>query len=134
MRLTVLKPDVQQPEEAQQLYAAVKTEWLDEQDFYRQIQSSSILTMAARFNDRYLAVALIDCRQREWCVKWFSVRPVTRRRGVGKLLLEKIIEQAGKAMIRVTPMQPADESLGLFLQTFGFQQQQDDWLYNPNEL
>nr|WP_314264486.1 aspartate 1-decarboxylase autocleavage activator PanM [uncultured Moellerella sp.] len=45
---------------------------------------------AARFNERLLAAAKIEIKQKEGFIKDFCVREVTRRRGVGSYLLQQI--------------------------------------------
>lgn len=49
------------------------------------------LIYAARFNDRLLGAARVTLSDNQGAVDSFRVRDVTRRRGVGKYLLEEIL-------------------------------------------
>lgn len=135
MRLTVLTPDVNDPEQCALLYAAVKEQWPDQASFTQTIQQAQVLPLAASFNDRYLALALMTHdASAEWHVSWFSVRSITRRRGVGKWLLKHVVEQAGNEPVRVfVPSQCTDRAgLGAFLSLYGFTEQPDQsWLKQP---
>jgi GNAT superfamily N-acetyltransferase len=53
--------------------------------------------IAGRFNDRLLGAALLQRAEPHWRLSHLCVRKITRRRGVGKRLLEESQRMAGEA-------------------------------------
>ena len=53
--------------------------------------------LAARFNERLLAAALIEKEQNHWRLSHLCVRSVTRQRGVARRLLAEAQRLAGEA-------------------------------------
>lgn len=53
--------------------------------------------VAGRFNDRLLGAALLRRGEKTWQLSHLCVRKVTRRRGVGKRILEEAARQAREA-------------------------------------
>ncbi|MCQ4311546.1 aspartate 1-decarboxylase autocleavage activator PanM [Pseudomonas stutzeri] len=53
--------------------------------------------IAGRFNDRLLGAALLQRGEQHWRLSHLCVRKITRRRGVGKRILEESRRLAGEA-------------------------------------
>ena len=53
--------------------------------------------VAGRFNDRLLGAALLERGAETWQLSHLCVRRVTRRRGVGRRILEEALRQAREA-------------------------------------
>ena len=85
---------------------------------------------AARFNDRLLGAVRVTLRGTEGAMDSLRVREVTRRRGVGHYLIEETIRDNPS----ITDWWVMDigvedyKVMNAFMQTLGFDAQQDGWL------
>ncbi|SFN42247.1 Acetyltransferase (GNAT) domain-containing protein [Izhakiella capsodis] len=85
---------------------------------------------AARFNDRLLAALQLDVRGTQGRVHHLAVREITRRRGVGKYLLEEVIAQNTMITLWRVASDGSGESstIAAFMQRCGFRAEDDDWV------
>ncbi|MFH8135907.1 aspartate 1-decarboxylase autocleavage activator PanM [Pantoea osteomyelitidis] len=85
---------------------------------------------AARFNERLLAALQLEITGTQGKVQALNVREVTRRRGVGKYLLEETIAQnAALADWWIADDGSAEQSVrAAFMQACGFRAQSDGWV------
>lgn len=87
---------------------------------------------AARFNERLLAAVKLNIRGTQGELTRLEVREVTRRRGVGRYLVEEVIAQNSS----ISHWWIADDGKGeqqviaAFMQSCGFRTQADGWIYN----
>ena len=85
---------------------------------------------AARFNDRLLAAVRVVLHGAEGQLAALCVREVTRRRGVGKYLIEEAL--AAHPQVRSWQMANTDIEdnavMTAFMQALGFTSQQDGWV------
>jgi GNAT superfamily N-acetyltransferase len=63
--------------------------------------------VAGRFNDRLLGAALLRRGEQAWQLSHLCVRKVTRRRGVGKRIIEEASRQAQEAGAQLRLLAPA---------------------------
>lgn len=84
---------------------------------------------AARFNDRLLAALRLNIEGTQGKITHLSVREVTRRRGVGKYLLEETLAQNGAlADWWIADDGEANQEVrAAFMQACGFRAQVDGW-------
>lgn len=84
---------------------------------------------AARFNDRLLAALRLKIEGTQGKITHLSVREVTRRRGVGKYLLEETLAQNGALADWWIADDGEDnqEVRAAFMQACGFRAQVDGW-------
>jgi len=62
--------------------------------------------IAGRFNDRLLGAALLEKSEQRWRLSHLCVRAITRRRGVGRRLLDeakRLADEAGKPLYLAAP-------------------------------
>ncbi len=64
--------------------------------------------VAGRFNDRLLGAALLKRDAETWQLSHLCVRKITRRRGVGKRLLEEALRQAREANAQLRLAAPVE--------------------------
>lgn len=85
---------------------------------------------AARFNDRLLAALQLEITGTQGKVQALNVRDVTRRRGVGKYLLEETMAQnTALADWWIADDGSAGQSVrAAFMQACGFRAQSDGWV------
>ncbi|QGY27621.1 aspartate 1-decarboxylase autocleavage activator PanM [Pantoea cypripedii] len=85
---------------------------------------------AARFNDRLLAALQLTIQGTQGKITHLSVREVTRRRGVGKYLLEETLAQnSSLADWWIADDGEADQGIrAAFMQACGFRAQVDGWI------
>lgn len=85
---------------------------------------------AARFNDRLLAALQLEITGTQGKVQALHVRDVTRRRGVGKYLLEETMAQnSALADWWIADDGSAEQSVrAAFMQACGFRAQSDGWV------
>lgn len=85
---------------------------------------------AARFNDRLLAALQLEIWGTQGKIEALNVRDVTRRRGVGKYLLEETMAQnPALATWWVKDDGSADQGVrAAFMQACGFRAQADGWV------
>ncbi len=84
---------------------------------------------AARFNDRLLAAVRVTLRGTEGVLDSLRVRDVTRRRGVGRYLVEEVMRD-NPAMTNwwIADIGVEDRAvMAAFAQALGFTAQQDGW-------
>ena len=86
---------------------------------------------AARFNARLLAAVELDIRGTQGELSGLEVRDVTRRRGVGRYLLEEVIAQnTSLTHWWIADDGTADQQvIAAFMQACGFRTQADGWVY-----
>lgn len=65
--------------------------------------------IAGRFNDRLLGAALLKRGAQHWCLSHLCVRKITRRRGVGKRIVEESQRLAGNAGSALHLAAPAEQ-------------------------
>lgn len=84
---------------------------------------------AARFNDRLLAALQLTIQDTQGKITHLQVREVTRRRGVGKYLLEETLAQnSALADWWVADDGEDDQEVrAAFMQACGFRPQADGW-------
>ncbi|ERK16068.1 putative acetyltransferase [Pantoea sp. AS-PWVM4] len=84
---------------------------------------------AARFNDRLLAALQLTIQGAQGKITQLQVREVTRRRGVGKYLLEETLAQNSALAEWWVADDGADEQdvRAAFMQACGFRAQGDGW-------
>lgn len=85
---------------------------------------------AARFNDRLLAALQLEIGGIQGKITALRVREATRRRGVGKYLLEETIAQNGSLTDWWIADDGSDEqqTRAAFMQDCGFRAQSDGWV------
>lgn len=85
---------------------------------------------AARFNDRLLAALQLEIVGTQGKVQALNVRDVTRRRGVGKYLLEETMAQnTSLSHWWIADDGSAEQSIrAAFMQACGFRAQPDGWV------
>ncbi|OON39390.1 GNAT family N-acetyltransferase [Izhakiella australiensis] len=85
---------------------------------------------AARFNDRLLAALQLDVSGTQGRIGHLEVREVTRRRGVGKYLLEEVMAQnTAITLWRVANDGSAERgAIAAFMQSCGFRAEVDGWV------
>ena len=85
---------------------------------------------AARFNERLLAALQLEIVGTQGKVHHLEVRDATRRRGVGKYLLEETMQQnASLADWWIADDGSDDQSVrAAFMQACGFRAQTDGWI------
>lgn len=87
---------------------------------------------AARFNDRLLGAVILEIRGTQGTLSQLEVREVTRRRGVGRYLVEDVMAQNPS----LSHWWIADDGKGdqpviaAFMQSCGFRTQSDGWVLN----
>ena len=64
--------------------------------------------IAGRFNDRLLGAALLQRSDDAWRLSHLCVRKVTRRRGVGKRILDEALRQAQEANTKLRLAAPVE--------------------------
>lgn len=64
--------------------------------------------VAGRFNDRLLGAALLKRGAETWQLSHLCVRKVTRRRGVGKRILDEALRQAQEASAQLRLAAPVE--------------------------
>ena len=64
--------------------------------------------VAGRFNDRLLGAALLERGAETWKLSHLCVRKVTRRRGVGKRIVDEALRQAREANVQVRLAAPVE--------------------------
>lgn len=64
--------------------------------------------IAGRFNDRLLGAALLQRGQKQWRLSHLCVRKLTRKRGVGRRILDEARRQADAAGISLHLAAPLD--------------------------
>lgn len=65
--------------------------------------------VAGRFNDRLLGAALLQRDTRHWRLSHLCVRRITRRRGVGRRIIEEARRQAHEAGCQLQLAAPAEQ-------------------------
>ncbi|MGK9175606.1 aspartate 1-decarboxylase autocleavage activator PanM [Yokenella regensburgei] len=85
---------------------------------------------AARFNDRLLGAVRVTLLGTQGALDSLRVRDVTRRRGVGKYLLDEVIaDNPGITTWWITEVGVEDRSImAAFAQAMGFTAQNDGWV------
>jgi GNAT superfamily N-acetyltransferase len=85
---------------------------------------------AARFNDRLLAAVRVTLLGTQGALDSLRVRDVTRRRGVGKYLLDEVIrENPNITTWWITEAGVEDRTvMAAFAQAMGFTAQNDGWV------
>ncbi|WP_437890527.1 aspartate 1-decarboxylase autocleavage activator PanM [Phytobacter sp. V91] len=85
---------------------------------------------AARFNDRLLAAVRVTLLGTQGALDSLRVRDITRRRGVGKYLLDEVILDNPNITTRwITEAGVEDRSvMAAFAQAVGFTAQNDGWV------
>ncbi|MDF2785828.1 MAG: acetyltransferase [Pantoea eucrina] len=85
---------------------------------------------AARFNDRLLGALQLEIRGTHGKITHFEVREATRRRGVGRYLLEETLAQnRSQAHWWIADDGYADQGIrAAFMQACGFRAQADGWV------
>lgn len=79
-----------------------------------------VLNFCGRFNSRLLAIAVVQPLDGEWQLQRVAVRALTRRRGVGRRLLEVVEERARAQGLALGAVAPATEEQEFFLVSMGF--------------
>ncbi|AUV51716.1 GNAT family N-acetyltransferase [Raoultella planticola] len=84
---------------------------------------------AARFNERLLGAVRVTLRGNEGELSALCVREVTRRRGVGKYLVEEVLQDNPQIeRWRVSNAGVEDNAvMSAFMQALGFSAQQSGW-------
>ncbi|WP_312951649.1 aspartate 1-decarboxylase autocleavage activator PanM [Superficieibacter sp.] len=84
---------------------------------------------AARFNERLLGAVRVTLSGAEGALDSLRVRDVTRRRGVGRYLLEEVIRHNPNVRAWwMTDIGVEDrEAMAAFMQALGFQALKDGW-------
>ena len=65
--------------------------------------------IGGRFNDRLLGAALLQRGATQWRLSHLCVRKITRRRGVGRRLVEESLRLAGEAGLPLHLAAPAEQ-------------------------
>ncbi|EXU76808.1 MULTISPECIES: aspartate 1-decarboxylase autocleavage activator PanM [Erwinia] len=89
---------------------------------------------AAKFNERLLAAVIVMIKGNSAEMQDFMVREVTRRRGVGKYLLEEVMAQNGEIhrwWIADTNCNESDAATA-FMQAAGFKTEAGGWAWQQN--
>jgi GNAT superfamily N-acetyltransferase len=87
---------------------------------------------AARFNARLLAAVKLEIRGTQGELTRLEVREVTRRRGVGRYLVEEVMAQNPSISHWWIADKGVDDQqvFAAFMQSCGFRTQADGWVYN----
>lgn len=90
---------------------------------------------AARFNDRLLAAVRVTLTGAQGALDSLRVRDMTRRRGVGKYLIEEVMaENAAVHHWWISDVGVEDRAaMAAFMQSLGFSAQTDGWQKNDNQ-
>lgn len=101
-------------------------------DALEQSLSENRRLYAARFNERLLAAVELAVRGTHGELLRLEVREVTRRRGVGRYLIEEVIAQNPSLNHWwIADDGKADQQIfAAFMQACGFRTQADGWVYN----
>ncbi|PIJ51240.1 GNAT family N-acetyltransferase [Erwinia sp. OLTSP20] len=85
---------------------------------------------AARFNDRLLAALQLDVSGTLGRIQQLAVRDVTRRRGVGKYLLQEVIARNSALTMWHVANDDSGEpgTIAAFMQSCGFRAEVDGWV------
>lgn len=128
MRLTIEL--LQHPSPAE--LACLSKIWPEKAEAYFMQYQGDIHWYVARFNHRLLAGLELHLRPSEAVITGIMVREATRRRGVGRYLLEEALRMNPDIhRWKACPDQlPLSEAASQFLYTCGFRPQQDHWFFS----
>lgn len=127
MKLTVLRLPALTPQDRIDL--AKIWPGLTLEDFEKTLNENHRL-YAARFNDRLLAALQLEIAGTQGKIQALNVREATRRRGVGKYLLEETMAQnSSLTHWWIADDGSAEQSIrAAFMQACGFRAQSDGWV------
>ncbi|MBE5251857.1 MAG: aspartate 1-decarboxylase autocleavage activator PanM [Enterobacterales bacterium endosymbiont of Blomia tropicalis] len=127
MKLTILRLTAFTPQDRIDLAKIWPNQNIEQLE---QALSETLRLYAARFNDRLLAALQLEISGTHGKVHHLEVREATRRRGVGKYLLEETMSQNGSlADWWIVDDGSDDQSVrAAFMQACGFRAQSDGWI------
>lgn len=92
--------------------------------------SEELQLYAARFNERLLAALQLEVSGTQGTIRHLQVRNATRRRGVGKYLLEEVMAQNPSVTLWRVASDGDDDrrTIAAFMQSGGFRAEADSWV------
>ncbi|MCE2594737.1 aspartate 1-decarboxylase autocleavage activator PanM [Motilimonas cestriensis] len=133
MRLSVFHPQQVEPQlliDLKKIYASAWPELqLTDLALNSLIAQKSPSLYVAMFNERHIAAALLSIEGNTANLSQFTVRDLTRRRGVGKYLLTQLelIAKAQGATTIATTLNEQEQPFSGFLVAMGYQEQHGKW-------